>query len=254
MLEQNLRSLHIADWPADPFARGAYSYLRTGGSQAPKTLAQPLASTLFFADEATTRRPQRHRHGRPSPPASVLLKRFCKCDQVRNLNTAFPRAPLPPPSAFIGVYLRLISSLRLFVTSCYVVVGLIPRPPGLASASPRSAPAARKLRIIPPVLRNAPDRMHHRRMIPPPKKSPNLFQAIPRPPPRNIHAHLPGERDALVPLLALQIRQPHIVKPRHRFNDPAESSRSRSDGGMTSPSARRATSRSYCPPLSMAYP
>jgi monoamine oxidase len=41
------------DWAADPFARGAYSYVAPGGVTAPHELATPIANTLFFAGEAT---------------------------------------------------------------------------------------------------------------------------------------------------------------------------------------------------------
>lgn len=46
-------SWHLHDWRADPFARGAYTYLPVGGVTAPARLAQPVADTLFFAGEAT---------------------------------------------------------------------------------------------------------------------------------------------------------------------------------------------------------
>ena len=53
---QRLRSLvegfWTHDWEHDPFARGAYSYVTVGGSEATATLARPLRSTLFFAGEA----------------------------------------------------------------------------------------------------------------------------------------------------------------------------------------------------------
>ena len=39
------------DWSADPFARGAYSYVRVGGSGASARLAKPVQGTLFFAGE-----------------------------------------------------------------------------------------------------------------------------------------------------------------------------------------------------------
>ncbi len=42
------------DWGADPYARGAYSYLAVGGESARAALAQPLDETLFFAGEATS--------------------------------------------------------------------------------------------------------------------------------------------------------------------------------------------------------
>jgi monoamine oxidase len=40
------------DWQADPFSRGAYSYVRVGGTDAARALATPIAETLFFAGEA----------------------------------------------------------------------------------------------------------------------------------------------------------------------------------------------------------
>jgi monoamine oxidase len=44
---------HVTDWQADPLARGAYSYVTVGHIDAPKKLAKPVESTLFFAGEAT---------------------------------------------------------------------------------------------------------------------------------------------------------------------------------------------------------
>ena len=41
------------DWSADPFSRGAYSYLGAGFLDAPGELAKPIADTLYFAGEAT---------------------------------------------------------------------------------------------------------------------------------------------------------------------------------------------------------
>jgi monoamine oxidase len=41
------------DWQGDPYARGAYSYTRVGGSSAAGSLARPVEGTLFFAGEAT---------------------------------------------------------------------------------------------------------------------------------------------------------------------------------------------------------
>ena len=43
----------VADWQADPFSRGAYSYTGVGGVEARTELARPIESTLFFAGEAT---------------------------------------------------------------------------------------------------------------------------------------------------------------------------------------------------------
>jgi monoamine oxidase len=42
------------DWRADPFARGAYSYVAVGGGDARAVLAAPVDATLFFAGEATS--------------------------------------------------------------------------------------------------------------------------------------------------------------------------------------------------------
>ena len=43
----------VVDWAADPFARGAYSWIPVGGLAAPAALAAPVAGRLFFAGEAT---------------------------------------------------------------------------------------------------------------------------------------------------------------------------------------------------------
>jgi monoamine oxidase len=42
------------DWNADPFARGAYSYVAAGGGSARAALAACVDQTLFFAGEATS--------------------------------------------------------------------------------------------------------------------------------------------------------------------------------------------------------
>jgi len=52
--DMHLESALAHDWGADPFARGAYSYVLVGGSGSRESLAQPIASTLFFAGEATS--------------------------------------------------------------------------------------------------------------------------------------------------------------------------------------------------------
>lgn len=43
----------VHDWQRDPYARGAYSYLKAGALQAREALARPIEDTLFFAGEAT---------------------------------------------------------------------------------------------------------------------------------------------------------------------------------------------------------
>src|SRR5262249_24371354 len=52
-LERRISGHFVADWQADPFAMGAYSYIPTGAITAPLALAEPVANTLFFAGEAT---------------------------------------------------------------------------------------------------------------------------------------------------------------------------------------------------------
>jgi monoamine oxidase len=48
-----LEAAYLHNWQTDPFARGAYSYLAAGGSNARSVLAAPIEDTLFFAGEAT---------------------------------------------------------------------------------------------------------------------------------------------------------------------------------------------------------
>ena len=49
-----LEAAYAHDWQRDPYARGAYSYLATGGTGARETLAAPVDDVLFFAGEATS--------------------------------------------------------------------------------------------------------------------------------------------------------------------------------------------------------
>jgi monoamine oxidase len=51
-VESRLEAWHHHDWSADPFARGAYSYVPVGGEDAREVLARPVADTVFFAGEA----------------------------------------------------------------------------------------------------------------------------------------------------------------------------------------------------------
>jgi monoamine oxidase len=48
-----LDTCHFHDWAADSLSRGAYTYVGVGGSEAYRTLAAPVAGTLYFAGEAT---------------------------------------------------------------------------------------------------------------------------------------------------------------------------------------------------------
>lgn len=52
-LDELFQQAYLHDWQADPFSRGAYSYVRVGGLEAQKTLAEAVEQTLFFAGEAT---------------------------------------------------------------------------------------------------------------------------------------------------------------------------------------------------------
>jgi monoamine oxidase len=54
-LQAMLAGVWMHDWNRDPFARGAYSYQRVGGAEAPAALARPIRGTLFFAGEASDR-------------------------------------------------------------------------------------------------------------------------------------------------------------------------------------------------------
>ncbi len=47
-----LESVHVHDWQSDPYAYGAYSYVRTGALDARRALAQPMDGRVFFAGEA----------------------------------------------------------------------------------------------------------------------------------------------------------------------------------------------------------
>lgn len=51
---RRLQASYVHDWQADPYSRGAYSYVLVGGAeQGQRQLAAPVAGTLFFAGEAT---------------------------------------------------------------------------------------------------------------------------------------------------------------------------------------------------------
>jgi monoamine oxidase len=52
-LRERLVSTHCHDWQADPYARGAYSYVAAGGLDASEHMTRPYADSLFFAGEHT---------------------------------------------------------------------------------------------------------------------------------------------------------------------------------------------------------
>ena len=51
-IESMLEAAYVHDWQRDPYACGAYAYVKVGGGTARKTLAAPLKNTLYFAGEA----------------------------------------------------------------------------------------------------------------------------------------------------------------------------------------------------------
>ena len=52
-VDELLTGWHFHDWQADPFTRGAYSYIPVGATDAQERLAAPVEDTLFWAGEAT---------------------------------------------------------------------------------------------------------------------------------------------------------------------------------------------------------
>lgn len=52
-LGRNIRRVWWHNWDRDPYARGAYSYVRVGEMSAVQALRRPEQDTLFFAGEAT---------------------------------------------------------------------------------------------------------------------------------------------------------------------------------------------------------
>jgi monoamine oxidase len=52
-VEGEILMSYVHNWHADPFARGAYSYVPVGCMDDVARLAQPVENTLFFAGEAT---------------------------------------------------------------------------------------------------------------------------------------------------------------------------------------------------------
>jgi monoamine oxidase len=54
LARETFESGAMHDWSRDPFARGAYSYVRVGGGNARGVLGLPVDDTLFFAGEATS--------------------------------------------------------------------------------------------------------------------------------------------------------------------------------------------------------
>jgi monoamine oxidase len=52
-VERELEGIYLHEWHADPYSRGAYSYIRSGGMAAAQRLCRPIEDTLFLAGEHT---------------------------------------------------------------------------------------------------------------------------------------------------------------------------------------------------------
>lgn len=52
-VQRLLQDCYMHDWQQDRFAGGAYSYIATGGLDAPRQMSLPVEKTLFFAGEHT---------------------------------------------------------------------------------------------------------------------------------------------------------------------------------------------------------
>jgi monoamine oxidase len=53
-LQREFKAAYFHNWQADEFSLGAYAYVSVNGLPLQKSLAKPLANTLFFAGEATS--------------------------------------------------------------------------------------------------------------------------------------------------------------------------------------------------------
>jgi monoamine oxidase len=53
LLRQRLLGAHYHDWHADPYSRGAYSYVPAGALEVSEHMGRPYADSLFFAGEHT---------------------------------------------------------------------------------------------------------------------------------------------------------------------------------------------------------
>ena len=53
VVEAELIGFHTHDWTADPYARGAYSWVPVGGLSVSESMSEPISDTLYFAGEHT---------------------------------------------------------------------------------------------------------------------------------------------------------------------------------------------------------
>ncbi len=58
-LKDDVLNYHFHNWLSDPFSKGSYSYLGTGGLEAQTVIGMPVENTLFFAGEGITQKPSR---------------------------------------------------------------------------------------------------------------------------------------------------------------------------------------------------
>ena len=89
-VESQLEGTYLHDWQRDPFACGAYAYVKVGGGTARKALAAPLRETLFFAGEAADF------EGEAGTVAGALQS---GARAARELLGATTRTPKPPRKA-----------------------------------------------------------------------------------------------------------------------------------------------------------
>jgi monoamine oxidase len=52
-VRRELRGFHTHDWDADPWSRGAYTWVPVGGLEASARMCEPVEDTLYFAGEHT---------------------------------------------------------------------------------------------------------------------------------------------------------------------------------------------------------
>lgn len=73
-----MEAVYLHDWQHDPYALGAYSYVKVGGFGARKALAKPIEDTLYFAGEATAS------HGESGTVAGALISGYSTSNLVLN--------------------------------------------------------------------------------------------------------------------------------------------------------------------------
>lgn len=69
-ISTRIESVYLHDWQRDPYALGAYSYVKVGGFGARKILSKPIEDTLYFAGEATAS------HGEAGTVAGALISGY----------------------------------------------------------------------------------------------------------------------------------------------------------------------------------